>query len=184
MAKKASLSPQQQIEIATRQVMIGLSGEEENLSPEFKAELLRDGMSRLGQIPLEHCAACGTPVFTHEAVSIDGKPYRMRITTGRLESGFFNKLTSHLKKANEQMDAYDRRTDVRRIVYLVVNFDDILGDCKAQHFKQINRYLEENPVRGIEVVFQNQKTPLETGGDSYFVSWFPAFCLGSAHEWA
>jgi hypothetical protein len=75
MTKKASLSPQQQSEIATRQVMIGLSGEEENLSPEFKAELLRDGMSRLGQIPLEHCAACGTPVFTHEAMSIDGVPY-------------------------------------------------------------------------------------------------------------
>jgi hypothetical protein len=75
IAKNSNLSPKQQSEIAAREVMIGLSGGEEDLSAEFKAELLRDGMSRLGQIPLEHCADCGRPVFTHEANWIDGKPH-------------------------------------------------------------------------------------------------------------
>jgi hypothetical protein len=86
--------------------------------------------------------------------------FKARTTTGRLEPGFFNKMTSDIKKAKEQMDSYDPRTNVRRIVYLVVNFDDLLGDCKEQHFKQVDQYLAQNKFPGIEVVFHNQKTPL------------------------
>jgi hypothetical protein len=93
-----------------------------------------------------------------EAVSRVG--FKVRVTTGRLESGFFNKLASDLIKAKHQLDTYIATRDATRIVYLVPNFDDLVGDCKQQHFNQIDHYLAENPVPGIEVVFHNQKTPI------------------------
>ncbi len=74
IVKKANLSPEKQSEIATMELMGALS-DEDNLSPEFKAELLGDAMKRLGEIPLEHCTNCKRPVFTHEAIRIDAKPY-------------------------------------------------------------------------------------------------------------
>lgn len=86
--------------------------------------------------------------------------FKARTITDRLEPGFFKKLTSDLKKAKEQMDTYDRRANVRRIVYLVVNFDDLWAGFKEQYYKQIDQHLAENPLPGIEVVFHNQKTPL------------------------
>jgi len=49
--------------------------ESEKLSPELRSDLLGDAVNRLGQIPLEHCAACGRHVFAHEATRIGGKPY-------------------------------------------------------------------------------------------------------------
>lgn len=71
--KKANLSPEKQSEIATMELMGAL--EDENLSSELKSDLLGDAMKRLGEIPLEHCANCGRPVFTHEAKTIAEKPY-------------------------------------------------------------------------------------------------------------
>ena len=46
-------------------------------------------------------------------------------TTDRLEPGFFNKLKSDLRKANQQMEAYCRGTHTKRIAYVVINFDDL-----------------------------------------------------------
>jgi hypothetical protein len=77
-----------------------------------------------------------------------------------LEEGFFKKLAEVIQKAKRQMHAYDPRSSTRRIVYLVVSFDDLLGDCKERFFAQLNRHLIENPVPGVELVVHNQKTPL------------------------
>jgi hypothetical protein len=118
-------------------------------TPDLQAEL--NGLRVL-------CEVKTINVSDEEAVA--RADFKARMTTGRLEPGFFKKLTSDLKKAKKQMDTYDPRTNVRRIVYLVVNFDDLLGDCNKQHFKQIDQYLEEIPLPGTEVVFHNQKTPL------------------------
>jgi hypothetical protein len=76
-----------------------------------------------------------------------------------LKPGFLNKLTSDLKKAKNQIDAYAPQSNARRIAYFVVNFDNPWGDCKEQYFKQIDQHLLANPVPGIEVVFLNQRTP-------------------------
>jgi hypothetical protein len=75
-----------------------------------------------------------------------------------LNVGFFNKLMSDLRKAKEQMDSYDNSAIARRIAYVVPNFDDFLGEYKAEYFQQIDQHLAENKIPGLEVVFHNQRT--------------------------
>ena len=73
LEKAKVVSPDVQRAIATAELATALSDYE--LCPGLVSELIADGMNRLGQIPLEHCATCGRPVFTHEAVKIDDKSY-------------------------------------------------------------------------------------------------------------
>jgi hypothetical protein len=73
MLKKANLSPEQQSEIAKIELAAVL--ESENLGGGLRSELLGDALERLGEIPLEDCASCKCPVFTHEAIRIGAKPY-------------------------------------------------------------------------------------------------------------
>jgi hypothetical protein len=74
LARARKLSPETQEEVSKNELVAVLS-DNEGLSSTFKAELLADAMHRLGQIPLEDCSSCRSPVFTHEAVRVDGKPY-------------------------------------------------------------------------------------------------------------
>jgi len=81
-----------------------------------------------------------------------------RFTLASLESGFFNKLTSDLEKAKSQMASYNNTSGVRHIAFIVVNFDDFIGEYKTDYYKEIDRHLAGMPVAEIEVVFFNQKT--------------------------
>lgn len=81
-----------------------------------------------------------------------------RFTLKSLESGFFNKLTSDLEKAKSQMASYNSTLGVRHIAFVVVNFDDSLGEYKTNYYKEIDRYLAGIPVAEIEVVLFNQRT--------------------------
>jgi hypothetical protein len=85
-----------------------------------------------------------------------------RTITDRLEPGFFSKLISVLKKAKKQIDAYDSGPNLRRIAYVVVNFNDLLGEYKKRYYQQIDDYLAANVIPGIEVVFHNQMTCFHT----------------------
>lgn len=80
-------------------------------------------------------------------------------TLDLLEIGFFNKLTSDLLKAKSQIESYDGSTGIRRIAFIVLNFDDWLGEYKADYFQQIDQHLAANPISGIDIVFYNQRTP-------------------------
>lgn len=79
-------------------------------------------------------------------------------TTASLQIGFFDKLTSNLCKAKSQMRSYDKSANARFIAFIVLDFDDVLGEYKANYFSQIDRYLAANPVHGIDIVFYNQRT--------------------------
>lgn len=81
-----------------------------------------------------------------------------RFTLASLESGFFNKLTSDLEKAKSQMASYNNAPGVRHIAFIVVNFDDSIGEYKTDYYKEIEWHLVGVPVAEIEVVFFNQKT--------------------------
>jgi len=81
-----------------------------------------------------------------------------RTITDQLGEGFFNKLRSDLLKAQRQMKAYDEGKNIRRIAYVIIDFDDLLGEYKENYFHEIDRFLvHKNPV-DIEMVFHNQKT--------------------------
>ena len=83
---------------------------------------------------------------------------RVRKIPNQLEQGFFNKLMSQMEKAKEQMEVYEDGAGVRRIAYVVICFDDLLAEYKEHYYRQIDQYLTDNLLPGIEVVFHNQKT--------------------------
>lgn len=78
--------------------------------------------------------------------------------TNLLDEGFFNKLRSDLLKAKSQMEVYGGKGDVRRIAFVVLNFDDFLGEYKGDYFGQIDGYLAANPLPSVDIVFYNQRT--------------------------
>lgn len=83
-----------------------------------------------------------------------------RIIEDQLDAGFFSKLMSKIEHAKRQMEAYADGTNVKRIVYIIISFDDFLGEYKKQYYLQIDQYLAKNLPPGIEVVFHNQRTPI------------------------
>ena len=66
--------------------------------------------------------------------------------------GFFNKLKSDLKEASVQMAAYDSDWSARRIVYVVVNFDDNLNEYADDYSAQIDSFIAANAIPQIEIV--------------------------------
>jgi hypothetical protein len=66
---------------------------------------------------------------------------------------FFQKLRSTLESATKQMAAYDADTSIRRIVYVVVTFDDNLHEYADDYSRQIERFVAAKPVPEIDVAF-------------------------------
>lgn len=83
---------------------------------------------------------------------------RVGYSTNVLDSGFLSKLDKTIRSAKYQMDSYDADEAVRRIVFVVVNFDDIIGEYKNCFYAQIDGYLADSSIQGIETVFYNQRT--------------------------
>lgn len=81
-----------------------------------------------------------------------------RMISDRLSCGFLNKLISDLEGAKKQMEAYDNHCSARRMVFVIINFDDLLAEYKNEYYRQIDALLAKDPVDGIEIVFYNQIT--------------------------
>jgi len=69
----------------------------------------------------------------------------------QLCDGFFNKLIKTIEDGRGQIEAYkDEKykaaNNVRPIVYIIPNFDDFLGEYKANYYKQIDEYLVSRAV--------------------------------------
>jgi len=73
----------------------------------------------------------------------------------RLTEGFFRKLRSDIAKAGSQMRSYDSNGGARYLVFFNIRFDDFFGDYQVEYFEQIDQYLLDNPVRGIELIFRH-----------------------------
>jgi hypothetical protein len=74
------------------------------------------------------------------------------MTSYKLKCGFFKKLRKDQIIAENQLKEYDRTITTRRIVYVVINFDDWIGDGREEYFKQIQQFLSADPISGIEIV--------------------------------
>ena len=68
------------------------------------------------------------------------------------------KLDDALRGAKCQMDSYDNGENVKRIAFVVVNFDEWLGEYGADFFAQIDAHLASSTIRGLDIVFYNQRT--------------------------
>jgi hypothetical protein len=82
-------------------------------------------------------------------------------TKVQLDDGFFRKLKSDLEYAKTQMLAYDPDTAVRKIAYVIVNYDDNLHECGDLYENQIAKFKANNPIADLEVEF-NIKPPFYT----------------------
>jgi hypothetical protein len=73
--------------------------------------------------------------------------------TLQLPDGFFRKLTSDIETAKSQMAAYDVDNSIRRIVYIVVNFDDNRHQYADDYSAQIDSFIVAKSMPQIEIVF-------------------------------
>ncbi len=79
-------------------------------------------------------------------------------TSNTLPNGYFKKLDSAIEQAKTQLESYDVTANSRRIVFIVPDFDDFLGEYKVDYFKEIDQHLTSHPIGGIELAFYNHKT--------------------------
>jgi hypothetical protein len=95
-------------------------------------------------------------------VSVDEADRRRRIFSGeacawethaanRVE--FLQKVITSIGDAIDQFDAYCQADRARRIVFVVVNFDDWLGEYQQEYFHQIDVHLESTSLADVEIVF-------------------------------
>ncbi len=74
-------------------------------------------------------------------------------TKEQLDAGFFRKLKSDLEYAKKQMLAYDPDKAMRKIAYVIVNYDDNLHECGNLYESQISQFRANNPIPDLEVEF-------------------------------
>lgn len=74
-------------------------------------------------------------------------------TSIHLSQGFLDKLADGLRNAVEQLDAVDPQRQALRFAFVVVRFDDFVGQFQPEYFADIDAHLLLNPVVGAELIF-------------------------------
>ncbi len=72
-------------------------------------------------------------------------------TQRALSDGFFCKLTATLKTANTQMTSYCSDHSSRQIVYVVLNFDDLLNEYVEDYLGQIQTFIGTASLPKVEI---------------------------------
>ena len=67
-------------------------------------------------------------------------------TEAQVSDGFFNKVSADLRNAQKQMNVYAGSNDARKIVYIVVNFDDPHHQYADDYKEQIDAFLSTNQI--------------------------------------
>ena len=49
------------------------------------------------------------------------------------------------------MTTYSQDADVKKVVYLVINYDDILHEWAATYSAQLAAFIANNPVPGLDI---------------------------------
>lgn len=75
------------------------------------------------------------------------------VTKVDTEFGRMGSLQSKMKKALTQLRAYDPSGAARHVVFVVLNFDDWVGDYHDRYFAQIDDFLDALNLEGTELVF-------------------------------
>lgn len=121
-----------------------------------------------GETPELEAKLDGEPVICEvKTINISEEEVEFRVngaakaSLASLESEFFIKLRSTLEKAKSQMVSHNNRPSARHIAFVIINFDDSLGEYKTDYYGEIDSYLgcNLNFLSEIEVVFFNKRTP-------------------------
>jgi hypothetical protein len=89
--------------------------------------------------------------------------------TDTLDPRFFRKLAWDLAKANDQMFAFDSKPTRKKIVYLIVNYDDRLHEYAERYQRQIADFLSVTHPTDVEIVF-DIKPPFYTAMSSTYAN--------------
>lgn len=65
---------------------------------------------------------------------------------------FFSKLASTIRSADQQMSVFSAAQDVKKIAYLVINFDDRFHECVDDYLVQISDKREGFMMPGLEII--------------------------------
>jgi hypothetical protein len=76
-----------------------------------------------------------------------------------VKDGLLNKITSDLRNAEDQMHRFHPANDARRVIYLIVNFDDN-ADMALEYQRQVREHVDKVKSFGVEVVL-SFKEPFE-----------------------
>lgn len=96
---------------------------------------------------------CEVKTVNRSERAVRAKAQAMASSVSNLLPGeFFSKLRSTVRYADDQMAAFCSMPDVKRIIYLVINFDDRLHECVDDYLAQIQEKREEFMMSGLEVI--------------------------------
>lgn len=95
-----------------------------------------------------------------------------RSVQGDLPKAFFAKLSSTLRKADTQMDAYCRHGALRKFVYIILNFDDNLHQYVGRYMVQIRDFCRGNELPCVEIIFDVKPEFYSATTESPTPSWF------------
>ena len=102
-------------------------------------------------------ALCEVKTINASEVEVDRRDSGgVGTTTNQLEQGFFAKLSADLSSAKSQMLAYDIDVATKKIVYVILNFDDQLHEYADRYRQQIDHYLSSATPEGLEVVLESK----------------------------
>lgn len=73
-------------------------------------------------------------------------------TAFAMGEGFFRKLESDLTQAKKQMLAFDPRPTTKKVVYVIVNFDDLLHELVDIYRTEIDNYLVKKGPFDLQVI--------------------------------
>lgn len=76
-----------------------------------------------------------------------------RSIQGELPQQFFDKVSSQIQSAKEQMDDYEPDSEIRKVVYFILNFDDLLHEHIGTYFGQLRNYCLTANTSYAEIVF-------------------------------
>jgi len=76
-----------------------------------------------------------------------------------LPPGFLAKVSSTIEKAINQLKGMEETGPVARMVFLILNFDDNLGEYKEDYYRQIDELLGDFAANDFKIVIFNQVTP-------------------------
>lgn len=96
--------------------------------------------------------------ISDEEVAARIGPPKARSLPINLTPGFLNKLRTTIETAKQQMAAYDSQGTAVHLVYLNILFDDFFAELKEEYYQQIDQYLTDQPVTGIQLVICNEQT--------------------------
>ncbi|MEJ1968466.1 MAG: hypothetical protein WDN03_07525 [Rhizomicrobium sp.] len=72
---------------------------------------------------------------------------------GTLPQAFFTKVSASLRVAAQQMDAFRPHEPAHKLAYVILNFDDNLNEYVDRYRPQLEAFVANPGVPGIEIVF-------------------------------